>query len=186
MLRRTISRRHGYNVKSPSPSASASPPTLSLRYHTLYTYTNSVRSLRIASHTPSHPPDRNSLASSGSASSVLAVRHAIKSRGLLLGPSAPPTFTRRKIYTSPLPYYPHQRSFSSSQFAMTATKIDGTAIAKKIREKLHAEIEATQKANPRFKPSLKIIQGRTSANLSCTHANFNHSWGPIRLEYVKM
>ncbi|PMD56892.1 FTHFS-domain-containing protein [Hyaloscypha bicolor E] len=41
---------------------------------------------------------------------------------------------------------------------MTATKIDGTAIAKKIREKLHAEIVETQKTNPRYKPSLKIIQ----------------------------
>ncbi|CZT45260.1 C-1-tetrahydrofolate synthase [Rhynchosporium secalis] len=41
---------------------------------------------------------------------------------------------------------------------MTATKIDGTAIAKKIRERLHAEIESTQKVNPRYKPSLKIIQ----------------------------
>lgn len=41
---------------------------------------------------------------------------------------------------------------------MTATKIDGTAIAKKIRDKLHAEIQSTQKINPRYKPSLKIIQ----------------------------
>jgi methylenetetrahydrofolate dehydrogenase (NADP+)/methenyltetrahydrofolate cyclohydrolase/formyltetrahydrofolate synthetase len=41
---------------------------------------------------------------------------------------------------------------------MTATKIDGTAIAKKIRERLHAQIQETQKTNPRFKPSLKIIQ----------------------------
>ncbi|ESZ97119.1 putative C1 tetrahydrofolate synthase [Sclerotinia borealis F-4128] len=41
---------------------------------------------------------------------------------------------------------------------MTATKIDGTAIAKKIREKIHAEIDNAQKTNPRFKPSLKIIQ----------------------------
>jgi methylenetetrahydrofolate dehydrogenase (NADP+) / methenyltetrahydrofolate cyclohydrolase / formyltetrahydrofolate synthetase len=43
---------------------------------------------------------------------------------------------------------------------MTAKKIDGTAIAKSIREKLHAEVENTQKTNPRFKPSLKIIQGK--------------------------
>jgi len=43
---------------------------------------------------------------------------------------------------------------------MVATKIDGTAIAKKIREKLHKEIEATQKINPRYRPSLKIIQGK--------------------------
>ena len=41
---------------------------------------------------------------------------------------------------------------------MTAIKIDGTAIAKAIRERLHAEIQSTQKINPRFKPSLKIIQ----------------------------
>ncbi|KAK5942262.1 tetrahydrofolate synthase [Knufia obscura] len=41
---------------------------------------------------------------------------------------------------------------------MVGTKIDGTAIAKSIREKLHAEIEEAQKSNPRFKPSLKIIQ----------------------------
>jgi methylenetetrahydrofolate dehydrogenase (NADP+)/methenyltetrahydrofolate cyclohydrolase/formyltetrahydrofolate synthetase len=45
---------------------------------------------------------------------------------------------------------------------MTATKIDGTAIAKKIREKLHAEIVEAQKTNPRYKPSLKIIQGNLS------------------------
>lgn len=51
------------------------------------------------------------------------------------------------------------RPFSSTSSAMTATKIDGTAIAKKIRERLHAEIESTQKINPRYKPSLKIIQG---------------------------
>lgn len=42
---------------------------------------------------------------------------------------------------------------------MAATKIDGTAIAKRIREGLHAEILEKKKANPRFIPSLKIIQG---------------------------
>lgn len=41
---------------------------------------------------------------------------------------------------------------------MTATKIDGNAIAKGIREKLNAHIAQTQKSNPRFKPSLVIIQ----------------------------
>ena len=41
---------------------------------------------------------------------------------------------------------------------MLGKKIDGTAIAKKIRERLHAEIEQTQRTNPRFKPSLKILQ----------------------------
>ncbi|PSR98995.1 formate--tetrahydrofolate ligase-domain-containing protein [Coniella lustricola] len=41
---------------------------------------------------------------------------------------------------------------------MGAQKIDGTAIAKRIRESIHAEIEAKKQANPRFIPCLKIIQ----------------------------
>lgn len=41
-----------------------------------------------------------------------------------------------------------------------ASKIDGTAIAKSIREGLKAEIEKTQVANPRFKPNLVIFQGK--------------------------
>lgn len=55
-----------------------------------------------------------------------------------------------------------RRPFSSSFRAMAATKIDGTAIAKKIREDLHTEIAEKQKLNPRYKPSLKIIQGMLS------------------------
>jgi methylenetetrahydrofolate dehydrogenase (NADP+)/methenyltetrahydrofolate cyclohydrolase/formyltetrahydrofolate synthetase len=42
---------------------------------------------------------------------------------------------------------------------MTAQKIDGNAIARSIREKLHEQIDEQQKSNSRFKPSLKIIQG---------------------------
>jgi methylenetetrahydrofolate dehydrogenase (NADP+) / methenyltetrahydrofolate cyclohydrolase / formyltetrahydrofolate synthetase len=41
---------------------------------------------------------------------------------------------------------------------MVGQKIDGTAIAKGIRKRLHNEINEAQKLNPRFKPSLKIIQ----------------------------
>ncbi|KAF2203177.1 FTHFS-domain-containing protein [Delitschia confertaspora ATCC 74209] len=41
---------------------------------------------------------------------------------------------------------------------MTATKIDGTAIAKSIREGLGQQIKKKQETNPRYKPSLKIIQ----------------------------
>ena len=63
------------------------------------------------------------------------------------------------LLTSSYNYSPSTRSFSTSPINMTATKIDGTAIAKSIRERLHKEIEATQSANPRYKPSLKIIQG---------------------------
>lgn len=42
---------------------------------------------------------------------------------------------------------------------MTAHKIDGTAIAKSIREKLGAKIQERQAQNPRYRPSLKIVQG---------------------------
>ncbi|KAK7215519.1 hypothetical protein V2G26_003522 [Clonostachys chloroleuca] len=41
---------------------------------------------------------------------------------------------------------------------MVAVKIDGTAIAKNIRERLGTEIAEKQKLNPRYKPTLKIIQ----------------------------
>jgi len=42
---------------------------------------------------------------------------------------------------------------------MVAQKIDGTAIAKSIRERLNGEIKQKQEKNPRYKPSLIIIQG---------------------------
>ena len=41
---------------------------------------------------------------------------------------------------------------------MVAAKIDGTAIAKGIRERLSEDIKKAQAANPRFKPALVIIQ----------------------------
>ena len=43
---------------------------------------------------------------------------------------------------------------------MTATKIDGTAIAKSIRERLGGYIKEKQASNPRYRPSLKIVQGK--------------------------
>lgn len=55
------------------------------------------------------------------------------------------------------------RHFSSTPFAMVAHKIDGTAIAKAIRERLGAQIKEKQAKNPRYRPSLKIIQGRWHA-----------------------
>lgn len=51
------------------------------------------------------------------------------------------------------------RLFSTSRPSMTATKIDGTAIARAIRERLGAQIKKRQETNPRYRPSLKIIQG---------------------------
>lgn len=51
-----------------------------------------------------------------------------------------------------------KRPLASTPNTMAATKIDGTAIAKSIREGLKAEIEQIQQTNPRFKPSLTIFQ----------------------------
>lgn len=56
-------------------------------------------------------------------------------------------------------------SFSSRPRIMTAEKIDGTAIAKGIRTRLHAEIKKTQETNPRYKPSLTIVQGTLGLDL---------------------
>lgn len=41
---------------------------------------------------------------------------------------------------------------------MAAAKIDGTSIAKSIRERINGDIKKAQGSNPRYKPSLKIIQ----------------------------
>ncbi|KAK5198043.1 tetrahydrofolate synthase [Exophiala xenobiotica] len=49
------------------------------------------------------------------------------------------------------------RLFSTTP-VMGATKIDGKAIAQKIRERLASEIKEKQQANPRYKPCLKILQ----------------------------
>jgi methylenetetrahydrofolate dehydrogenase (NADP+)/methenyltetrahydrofolate cyclohydrolase/formyltetrahydrofolate synthetase len=49
-------------------------------------------------------------------------------------------------------------AFSTTKLTMVGTKIDGTAIAKNIRERLKEEIQTVQQSNPRFKPSLVIFQ----------------------------
>ncbi len=52
------------------------------------------------------------------------------------------------------------RRYLTDRFAnMTATRIDGNAIAKEIRERLSAKIKKSQETNPRYKPSLIIVQG---------------------------
>jgi hypothetical protein len=50
---------------------------------------------------------------------------------------------------------------------MVATKLDGTAIAKTIRERLGAEIVEKQKLNPRYRPALRIIQGMIFHSRPC-------------------
>lgn len=70
------------------------------------------------------------------------------------------------------------RFFSSTRAAMTGTKIDGNAIAKGIREKLNGQIKKTQETNPRYKPSLVIIQGAHVArsNYSAPTDQKTNSW----------
>ena len=82
-----------------------------------------------------------------------------KSRGHLSIFWSNPTFKNYTVLNYNTAKDIEKRNFSCTPLAMTATKIDGTAIAKKIRDKLREEIEETQKSNPRYKPSLKIIQG---------------------------
>lgn len=65
---------------------------------------------------------------------------------------------------------PSRRHYTTSSPKMGAAKIDGTAIAKAIREKLGAEIADKLKANPRYKPTLRIIQGDTRHHI--------HNHGP--------
>lgn len=71
-------------------------------------------------------------------------------------PSSTPPLSRNLSFTTS---NPTRRLFSSSSVDMAGIKIDGNAIAKDIREKLHAQIDEQLKTNPRFHPSLKIIQG---------------------------
>lgn len=50
------------------------------------------------------------------------------------------------------------RAVSSKSAIMAAGRIDGNAIAKAIRDRISANIKKTQEANPRYKPSLTIVQ----------------------------
>ncbi|OAA79707.1 C-1-tetrahydrofolate synthase [Akanthomyces lecanii RCEF 1005] len=82
-----------------------------------------------------------------------------------LRPASSSTFSSRRrplAASSALPLlFPGQRDtrpFSTTPAAMVATKLDGTAIAKSIRERIGREIAERQKLNPRYRPSLKIVQ----------------------------
>jgi 5,10-methylene-tetrahydrofolate dehydrogenase/methenyl tetrahydrofolate cyclohydrolase len=70
---------------------------------------------------------------------------------------------------------------------MVAKKIDGTAIAKSIREKINADIEEKQRSNPRFKPSLVIIQGtRIDCHALANITDVINSRRSSRFEYVSL
>ncbi|KAI4171905.1 MAG: hypothetical protein LQ343_003982 [Gyalolechia ehrenbergii] len=52
----------------------------------------------------------------------------------------------------------NSRSFAGSAKIMAAERIDGTAIARVIRDRVNLDIKHTQQTNPRYKPSLTIVQ----------------------------
>ncbi|MCJ1387978.1 tetrahydrofolate synthase [Xylographa bjoerkii] len=104
-----------------------------------------------------------------------SITEAILARGRSCPPPTPTTLaaqhhfsvrairSQRLILNSPLGTAPSRptlgkRLFSSTNSVMAAERIDGTAIAKAIRERINAEIKEKQAKNPRYKPALTIIQ----------------------------
>ncbi|KAI4209602.1 MAG: hypothetical protein LQ351_007499 [Letrouitia transgressa] len=57
-----------------------------------------------------------------------------------------------------MPFSRSGSSFSKTSREMAVERIDGTVIAKGIREKINASIRKAQETNPRYKPSLTIVQ----------------------------
>ena len=66
----------------------------------------------------------------------------------------PPSDSKHVKFTNRL----LSRRITITSSAMAAAKIDGTSIAKSIRDRINADIKKAQELNPRYKPSLKIIQ----------------------------
>ncbi|KAK9368208.1 formate--tetrahydrofolate ligase-domain-containing protein [Lipomyces kononenkoae] len=97
----------------------------------------------------------------------------------------------RRCYSSTAVQFQYVSSATApaeSPSTMVAEIIDGTAIAKSIRDSLNAEISEAQRVNPLFKPSLTIVQvgnrpdsstyirmklkAAQEANIICTLKNF--------------
>lgn len=86
---------------------------------------------------------------------------------------------------------------SSKSPSMAAGKIDGNAIAKAIRERITAGIKKTRETNPRYKPSLAIVQvgdrsdsstyvrkkleAAEEADIICKHEHFPESITELEL-----
>ena len=145
-------------IKPITSSASSSPAALIRSSHTAaaanYSSTSTPPSQvsNVASLTHTSSALRSTLRSNGQAS----LRSTFPRSATLISASNTPR-------PAPLSYNntitSSHRSFTSSAANMVAQKIDGNAIAKEIREGLHAQIDEKRRSNPRFNPSLKIIQG---------------------------
>lgn len=97
--------------------------------------------------------------------------------------------TLRNSYSGGDVENPHAAQSRPPRTAMPAQIIDGSAIAKGIRQKLNGEIAERQRTNPRYKPSLVIIQGMsTPYHHPVTHRAplliVHHSWRPTRLKHI--
>jgi hypothetical protein len=135
------------------------------------------RSLNRLSYIPSRSLNRVSGLTAPERRGVGVRRVTTSSRAFTLSRAGPSFSPRRQ------PHISQQSSLHIAPDTMVAQKIDGTAIAKSIRERLHQEIEAKQKANPRYKPCLKIIQGTIYiTKLPSMHklTGFTISWRPLR------
>lgn len=187
MYTRACSRQPGVSSTSTSSSCHTYMQ-LRLRLHINHNPNLRIRPALVPTVLPrSSPYDRQPLRSlcsvSRSASAqkvpIVPAKSFSTSRGRNLLRYTPtyrystPISTSTSTFLSPSSFISQRRLFSNTPIAMTATKIDGTAIAKSIRERLHKEILATQKVNPRYKPSLKIIQGNFCTKSEPQfHANF--------------
>ncbi|OBT41415.1 hypothetical protein VE00_09175 [Pseudogymnoascus sp. WSF 3629] len=155
------------------PAAAPGPPAVSGRTRCV-TNTTSISSASITPpHHPSHPPQLVAVAPSLPPSALRAAAPLRTGLGFITARTILPILPRAASLryssssssTPPLSRNlsfvtnkPARRLFSSSSVDMAGIKIDGNAIAKEIREKLHAQIDEQLKTNPRFHPSLKIIQ----------------------------
>lgn len=88
--------------------------------------------------------------------------HSTTSKAAFSLPRRPTRLGSPYLLTHPSSSFYRRRRFTTSA-AMSARILDGTAIAKSIRERIGTEIAEKQKLNPRYKPCLKIIQGTHSA-----------------------
>lgn len=119
-------------------------------------FSSSLHSLLSSPPSPSLPPSHSLLSSPVRSLRRFTTVGGVKRRGYrapLFVPSDPPP--------QDFPAQDH-RAWYRTGSTMTATKIDGTAIAKSIREGLKSEIEQIQQSNPRFVPSLVIFQSGCS------------------------
>jgi methylenetetrahydrofolate dehydrogenase (NADP+) / methenyltetrahydrofolate cyclohydrolase / formyltetrahydrofolate synthetase len=149
--------------------------------------------------------DKRTISVSAASTASTSIYGQRKSPGSVIGQTQANRYASTATATSPVPansltppqYSPQQNSVLQGRQSrtrssiMAAEHIDGVAIAKKIRENIHDEIKTLQAQNPRFNPSLVIVQvgGRSDsstyirmklkaaqeANIKCELLNFPES-----------